>query len=260
MSITLDNDTKTMLNKVPEITLYFWIIKVLCTTVGETGADALATHVNPIIAYSLIGAAFLTTLIVQLRVRRYIPWIYWLTAVLISVVGTLITDAFTDGLGVSLYVSTAVFSVLLAATFAAWYASEKTLSVHTITTEKRERFYWGAILFTFALGTAAGDLMAEKLALGYALSTVVFGAMIAAAATAHYQFRANPILTFWIAYILTRPLGASIGDYLSQPINNGGLGLGTLGTSGLFLATILGLVVFMTSRLRQKNAEAVAAA
>ena len=150
---------------------------------------------------------------------------------LISIVGTLITDNLTDNFGVSLVTTTIVFAVLLAATFAVWYASERTLSIHTIVTTRREAFYWLAVLFTFALGTAAGDLTAERLAVGYWQSALLFGGLIAAVYVAHVRFALNAILAFWIAYILTRPLGASIGDYLSQPRADGGLGLGTTVTS-----------------------------
>ena len=165
---------------------------------------------------------------------------------LISIVGTLITDNLTDNFGVSLVTTTIVFAVLLAATFAVWYASERTLSIHTIVTTRREAFYWLAVLFTFALGTAAGDLTAERLAIGYWQSALLFGALIAAVYVAHVRFALNAILAFWIAYILTRPLGASIGDYLSQPRADGGLGLGTTVTSVVFLLTILAVVVFLT--------------
>ena len=251
------SDTR-LLNKVPEITIFFWTIKIMATTVGETGADFL----NMKLGFGLNGTSVVmavllaATLFAQVRARQYIPWLYWVTVVLVSVVGTLITDNLTDNLGVSLFVSTSVFAVALVATFAAWYASERTLSIHTIFTRKRELLYWAAILFTFALGTAAGDLMAEQLQLGYGLSTIIFAAMIAATAAAYYVLDTNSVLTFWIAYILTRPLGASFGDLLSQPRANGGLGLGTTGTSVLFLAIILGLVVFLSTG---KNRRAVGA-
>jgi uncharacterized membrane-anchored protein len=182
-----------------------------------------------------------------MRYRRYVPWIYWLTVVLVSVVGTQITDALTDGVGVSLYVSTAVFAVTLAAIFAVWYAVERTLSIHTIVTTRREQFYWWAILFTFALGTAAGDLATEALGLGFNIGVVAFGALIGAV-TAAYAFGANPVLTFWIAYILTRPLGASLGDMLAQAHEYGGLGFGTVYTSGAFLTVIIALVALLTVR------------
>jgi len=242
-----------MLNKVPEVTLAFWIIKILATTVGETGADFIAVTMNfGLNGTSIImGVLLAAVLAFQLRTRRYVPWVYWLTTVLVSVVGTLVTDNMVDNLGVTLPVATAIFAVALTATFAAWYASERTLSIHGIHTTRREAFYWTAILFTFALGTAAGDLMAEGLQLGYAWSAVIFAGLIAAVTAAHYGLRANAILAFWIAYILTRPLGASLGDLLSQPVNVGGLGLGTVVTSGLFLAIILALVVWLTASRKQ---------
>ena len=177
--------------------------------------------------------------------RRYVPWIYWLTVVLVSVVGTQITDALTDRLGVSLYTSTAAFAVALAATFAIWYRTERTLSIHTIVTTRRELFYWAAILFTFALGTAAGDLATEALGLGFNVGVLAFGALIAAIAGAYY-LGANAVLTFWLAYILTRPLGASLGDLLSQARAYGGLGLGTVYTSIAFLTVIVALVAAIT--------------
>jgi uncharacterized membrane-anchored protein len=195
-------------------------------------------------------------LAIQLRTQRYVPWIYWLTVVLVSVVGTQITDALTDKLDISLYTSTAAFAVALAATFAIWYRTERTLSIHTIVTTRRELFYWAAILFTFALGTAAGDLATEALGLGFNLGVVAFGALIAAIAAAYY-LGANAVLTFWLAYILTRPLGASLGDLLSQARTYGGLGLGTVYTSIGFLAVIVALVAFVSldgRRVEQQGA------
>jgi uncharacterized membrane-anchored protein len=234
--------------KVPEITLYFWIIKVLCTTVGETAADFLNIDLHFGLTNStyIMGSLLLIALSLQFIVRKYVPGIYWLAVVLISIVGTQVTDNLTDNLGVSLVTTTIVFGAALAATFAAWYAREKTLSIHTIYTFRREAFYWLAILFTFALGTAAGDLTAERFNLGYLVSAVMFGSLIAVVTVAHLRFKLNAILAFWIAYILTRPLGASLGDYLSQAHGVGGLGLGTVVTSALFLITILGTVVYLT--------------
>ena len=246
---------RQMLNKVPEITLYFWVIKVLCTTVGETAADFL----NDNLGLGLTKTTWITSvllvaaLVLQFRFRRYIPSIYWLAVVLISIVGTLITDNLTDNLGVSLVTTTVVFSIALAVVFAVWWASERTLSIHTIYTTRREAFYWLAVLFTFALGTAAGDLAAERFNLGYALSAVGFAAMIAAVALGHFRFRLNAVLAFWMAYILTRPLGASLGDYMSQPRADGGLGLGTVVTSALFLSAIVGVVVFLTITRRDET-------
>jgi uncharacterized membrane-anchored protein len=254
-----------MLNKVPEVTLYFWVIKILCTTVGETAADYLNTNLNFGLTNTtyVMGALLLIVLFFQFRADKYVPGIYWLAVVLISVVGTLITDNLTDHFGVALETTTIIFAIALAIVFAAWYASERTLSIHTIFTTRREAFYWLAILFTFALGTAAGDLAAERLSLGFFVSLLIFAGMIALVAVAHFGFGANAVLTFWIAYILTRPLGASIGDWLSQPTADGGLGIGTTGTSAIFLTAILVLVVFLSITRRDatetKAAEARAA-
>jgi uncharacterized membrane-anchored protein len=255
MSSAVDEAGHRMLNKVPEVTLAFWVIKIMSTTVGETGADYLAVHVGlgTAVTAAITASLLLAALWQQLRSRRYEPWIYWLTVVLVSVVGTQITDALTDGLEISLYVSTAAFAVALASIFATWYRAERTLSIHTIVTMRRELFYWAAILFTFALGTAAGDLATEALGLGFNVGVVVFSALIAAIGAAYY-LGANAVLTFWLAYILTRPLGASLGDLLSQARAYGGLGFGTVTTSIVFLAVIAALVTFVSlgaSRVRQ---------
>jgi uncharacterized membrane-anchored protein len=237
-----------MLSKVPEVTLYFWVIKVLCTTVGETAADFLNTNLH----LGLTGTTYVMSgllaaaLFFQFRLGKYVPAIYWLAVVLISVVGTLITDNLTDNLGISLVTTTIIFGVALGVTFVAWYAKEKTLSIHSITTTRREAFYWLAILFTFAMGTATGDLIAERFGIGYLASALIFGGLIAVVAVAHSRWNLDAIWAFWIAYILTRPLGASLGDYLSQPGDKGGINLGTVGTSALFLTLILGLVIYLT--------------
>jgi uncharacterized membrane-anchored protein len=246
---TLTRDSAMqMLNKVPEVTLYFWVIKIMATTVGETGADFLNVDLNfGLTGTSIVMGALLGVfLFLQMRARKYVPWLYWVNVVLISIVGTLITDNLVDNFGIALETTTIAFGLALLATFAAWYASEKTLSIHTIVTSKRELFYWAAILFTFALGTAAGDLAAEGLKLGYAFSTLIFGALIAAVTFAYFAFKANAVLAFWIAYILTRPLGASFGDLLSQSVADGGLGLGAVVTSVIFLSSILGLIIYLT--------------
>jgi uncharacterized membrane-anchored protein len=253
MTTALPKDAATlgrkMLNKVPEVTIFFWVIKIMCTTVGETAAD----YLNDNLGFGLTkttyvtGALLIVLLAVQFRLRRYVPGVYWSVVVVISVFGTLITDNMTDHYNVPLTTSTIVFSIVLAAVFAAWYAVERTLSIHTIFTTRREAFYWLAILFTFALGTAAGDLSAEKLDLGYAVSILIFGGLIAAVTIGHYAFRMNAVLSFWMAYILTRPLGASIGDEMSQNSHKyGGLGLGTTGTSYIFLGCILALVCYLS--------------
>jgi uncharacterized membrane-anchored protein len=194
----------------------------------------------------------LITLFFQFRSRKYVPGIYWLAVVMISIVGTLGSDNLTDNFGVPLETTTIIFTFAMLVTFAAWYVSEKTLSIHSIYTTKREAFYWLAILFTFALGTSAGDLIAEDLNLGYWKSALIFAALIGVVTIAYYRFKLNAVLAFWIAYILTRPLGASLGDYLSQPRDEGGLGLGTVGTSAIFLVTILSLVIYLTKTRRDE--------
>ncbi|MGH4035212.1 COG4705 family protein [Actinomycetota bacterium Odt1-20B] len=239
-------------NKVPEVTVYFWIIKVLCTTVGETAADML----NEKLGLGLTGVSLLMSmllavvLVVQFGTAAYRAGVYWTAVALISIVGTLVSDNLTDNLGVPLETSTAVFALCLAVVFALWYRCERTLSIHSIDTGRRECFYWLTVLFTFALGTAAGDLVAERMAVGYWLSAVLFALAIAAVAVVHFALGLNAVWSFWIAYVLTRPLGASMGDYLSQPAADGGLGLGTVGTSALFLVVILALVVYLATTRR----------
>ncbi|OPH56435.1 hypothetical protein BC351_28500 [Paenibacillus ferrarius] len=241
------NKLKILLNKVPELTIFFWIVKVLCTTVGETFADFLnfSLGFGLTLTTIIMGIALFIVLILQFKATKYVPGIYWLTVVLISVFGTLVTDNLTDNVGIPLETSTVVFSVLLGLTFLLWYLSEKTLSIHSIYTKKREVFYWLTILFTFALGTAVGDLFSEQLGLGYLLTGTTVVIIIACVFLAWKFLKLNGILAFWIAYILTRPLGASLGDYLSQPKTNGALGLGTTVTSVIFLIAILAIIVFL---------------
>ncbi|MBU1754827.1 hypothetical protein KKH81_00905 [Patescibacteria group bacterium] len=237
---------RSLLNRVPEITAFFWIIKILGTTVGETAADFLNVNLNLGLTITSVvtGILLIVALFFQFKAKRYVPGIYWSAVVLISVFGTLVTDNLTDAIGVPLEASTIFFSVLLGLTFIAWYLKEKTLSIHSIVTGQREAFYWLAILFTFALGTAAGDLLAEGLGLGYFTTGVIVAVAIAAFALA-WRMGLNSILAFWAIYILTRPLGASIGDLLSQPTKYGGLGLGATVTSALFIAGIVGAVIYL---------------
>lgn len=242
-------------NRVPAITADFWLIKLMAVTMGETAADYLAVNLGfGLTATSLIMTAVLIgALVLQFAQKRYVPWAYWLAVVLISIVGTLVTDNLVDTFGVSLITTTVAFTIALAATFACWFASEKTLSIHAIFTTRREAFYWLAILFTFALGTAAGDLVAESFGLGYLATGILFGMIIASLGFGYVFLGLDPILGFWLAYIFTRPLGASFGDLLSQPTQYGGLGLGTIITSALFLATIIAIVIWMT--LTRRGAE-----
>jgi len=244
-----------MLNKVPQITFFFWIIKVLSTTVGETLADFLSTKLGLglIVTSWVISGLFVIALAVQLTRNRYIPAVYWTVVVLVSVVGTLISDTLVDKLGFGLQTTSIAFGCALAAVFVLWYLSEKTLSVHWIATTNRELFYWAAILFTFALGTSAGDLLAEKSGAGYALAALMFASLIALAAVAYFAFKIDAVLAFWIAYILTRPLGASMGDLLAQARSDGGLGLGTTFTSAIFLVVIVALVTYLTKTLKPED-------
>jgi uncharacterized membrane-anchored protein len=255
-------EIRDRLSKVPEVTAFFWIIKVLCTTVGETFADFINGKLGDnLTTTTLVMGAFLAVaLVVQFRVPEYIPAVYWVTVVLISIVGTLITDNMVENFNVSLTTSTIIFAILMFASFGAWYASERTLSIHSIHTAKREAFYWVSILFTFALGTAAGDLIGEQYNLGYFKSVLLFAGLIAIVAVAHLRFGLNAVFAFWVAYVITRPLGASIGDLLSQPRTVGpdadpgtqpGLGLGTTLTSVIFLVAILLVVLYMTNEQRR---------
>ncbi|WP_018334354.1 hypothetical protein [Actinomycetospora chiangmaiensis] len=237
---------RTMLNKVPEVTVWFWLIKVLCTTVGETAADFL----NVDLGLGLTGTSVVTGVVLaillalQLRAREYVPGLYWATVTLVSVFGTLVTDNLTDNLGVPLLLSSLVFGIALAVVFGAWYSAEGTLSIHAITNRRRETFYWLAIFVTFALGTATGDLMGQALSLGYVVSALVVLAVIAVVAIG-WRLGLHPVLAFWIIYVLTRPLGASLGDLLAQPTDQGGLGIGTTVTSIVFLVAILGAVTYL---------------
>lgn len=230
-------------NKVPAITLSFWVVKIMSTTVGETGADFLAVNAGwgQGATRALMGVLLAAALVMQLRTRRYTPWIYWLTVVLVSVVGTQITDLLTDGMGISLYFSTFAFAAGLAGIFVTWYRVERTLAIQQIVTRRRELFYWAAILCTFALGTAAGDLATEALGLGFTWGLLAFGALIAIAYTG-FRMGRNTVLMYWIAYILTRPFGAALGDLLTQAKTYGGLGMGAMWTSALFLSVIVLLV------------------
>ncbi len=246
MSAALANST--LFNRVPKVTVDFWLIKLMAVTMGETAADYLAVNMGlGLTMTSLIMAGvLLLALVAQFAQKRYVPWSYWLAVVLISIVGTLVTDNLVDNFGVSLITCTIAFTLALAATFALWYSSEKTLSIHSIFSNKREAFYWLAILFTFALGTAAGDLVAEKFGIGYLGTGILFGMIIASYAVGYFFLGLDAILGFWLAYIFTRPLGASFGDLLSQPHEYGGMGLGTIITSVIFLTAIAAIVFYMS--------------
>ncbi|WP_413353793.1 hypothetical protein [Microbacterium sp. 1P06AB] len=261
MTNTLPEHVRTILfNRVPEVTVAFWVIKVLSTTTGETFADYLNADLGLGLSLTtwIMGGLLIIALIAQFRTRRYTSGVYWTVVVLISIVGTLITDNLTDVLGVELWVSTLIFAALLAVTFGIWFAREHTLSIHTIFTRRREAFYWIAILLTFALGTAAGDLISEGMGLGYLVGTILFAALIGIIAIARFAFNANVVFCFWAAYILTRPLGASIGDLLSQSPADGGLGIGATLTSIVFLIIIVAVAAHLHVNVRRQRHVAAA--
>lgn len=246
---------RTVLSKVPEVTVLFWVVKVLSTTVGETGADNLSgtLHLGLTTTTWIVVGLLAIALAGQFAVRRYVPFLYWTVVVLISIAGTLFSDNLVDHLGVPLPVSTAIFAVGLAAAFLSWWSVEHTLSIHSITSRRREGFYWAAILFAFALGTSAGDWFAEGIGLGFVASAAIFVGLIAVVAVARFAFHLDAVLAFWVAYILTRPFGASMGDLLSQPRSDGGLGFGTTVTSEAFLLVILGAVTAFTVTERRRG-------
>lgn len=247
----MNNTTRSVAheNRVPKVTYDFWIIKLLAVTMGETAADFLNAQLGLGLTYTslIMGAVLAVALVFQFRQKRYVPAYYWIAVVLMSIVGTLVTDNLIDNFGFSLLSTTIVFTIVLAIVFGVWYGVEKTLSIHTIFTNSREAFYWMAILFTFALGTAFGDYMAEALSLGYLTAGLIFGSVIAVIYLAYLFAGLNAILAFWLAYILTRPLGASFGDLLSQDVANGGFGFGPVLTSGVFLAVIVVVIAYMTA-------------
>ena len=233
------------MRKVPEITIYFWIIKLLTTALGESSSDYLVYHINPYIAVILGGVGLLVSLVLQLLVRRYVPWIYWLAVTMVAIFGTMAADVTHIVLGIPYLVSTVFFALVLAIIFVVWYACEKTLSIHSINTPRRELFYWAAVLVTFALGTAAGDMTAATLGLGDFASGVLFAILFAIPALGYRLFGLNEIFAFWFAYIMTRPLGASFADWFAKPYL-GGLGLGDLKVSLVLTILIIGFVGYVT--------------
>jgi uncharacterized membrane-anchored protein len=236
----------TRMSKVPEVTAAFWVTKVLTTGMGETASDFLFQRLAPPIALAIGIAGLATALVLQFKARRYVPWIYWLAVAMVSVFGTMAADVAHVGLGVPYLASTAFFLVALAAIFFGWHRSEKTLSIHSITTRRRESFYWATVLATFALGTAAGDLTAKTLMLGYLPSAVVFGVVIVVPLVAHKRFRLNAIAAFWFAYVVTRPLGASFADWFALPRDASGLGWGSGPITLVLTIAIVGLVGYLT--------------
>lgn len=251
----IKNLTTQVMKKVPEVTVYFWIVKLLTTAMGESTSDYLVSHIDPYLAVVLGGIGLLASLILQLAVRRYVAWIYWLAVVMVAIFGTMAADVIHIVLGISYLISTVFFSGTLAAIFFVWYASERTLSIHSITTRRRELFYWATIMTTFALGTATGDLTAATLGLGYLSSGVLFAALFVLPALAYWLFGFNAIAAFWFAYIMTRPLGASFADWFGKPFL-GGLGLGDTEVALVLTILIIGFVGYLTvTRKDTKSAQ-----
>lgn len=231
--------------KVPAVTIFFWIVKLLTTAMGESTSDYLVYHIDPYIAVALGATGLLISLVLQLAVRRYVAWIYWLAVTMVAISGTMVADIMHVVLGISYIVSTVSFLLVLAIIFSVWYASERTLSIHSITTRRRELFYWAAIIATFALGTAAGDLVAATLNLGYLLAGLLFAALFVAPALARWIFGLNGIVAFWLAYIMTRPLGASFADWFGKA-TLGGLDVGDGWVTFVLTILIIGFVAYLT--------------
>lgn len=249
----MDAHAKQILRKVPEITLLFWVAKLLTTAMGESTSDYLVFKINPYIAVTLGGIGLVIALVLQFWVRRYVPWVYWLAVAMVAIFGTMAADVLHIQLGVPYLFSTLFFAVVLAAVFVVWHRSEGTLSIHSINSRRRELFYWATVLATFALGTAAGDMTASTLGLGYFTSGLLFAGLIAIPAIGYFWFDLNEIVAFWAAYILTRPLGASFADWAGKPKAVGGLGLGD-GLVCLVLAVlIIGCVGYMTLNPAKPN-------
>jgi uncharacterized membrane-anchored protein len=238
--------SRPLARKVPEITLIFWVAKLLTTAMGESTSDYLVFRINPYVAVGLGAIGLAIALSLQFSVRRYIAWIYWLAVAMVAIFGTMAADAIHIQLGIPYIVSTVFFAVSLAVIFAVWYGSEKTLSIHSINSQRREAFYWLTVMATFALGTAAGDLTAITLGLGYLSSGLLFTGLILLPALAYWKLRLNEVFTFWFAYILTRPLGASFADWAGKSHGVGGLGLGDLPVSAVLAILIIIAVVYMT--------------
>jgi uncharacterized membrane-anchored protein len=244
---------RAVVAKVPEITAYFWITKVLTTGMGEAASDYLGASLGSAVAMPLAGAALVGALIGQFKVRRYIAWVYWLAVVMVSVFGTMLADGIHNGVGVPYWLSTMVFAAILAGVLAGWYWSEKTLNIHSIVNRRRESYYWATVITTFALGTAAGDMTASTFKLGYVSSVVIFAVVIVVPAIGYWKFDLNPILAFWFAYIVTRPLGASAADLMAVPRSLGGWGLGTGWVTLITTIAILGFVAYLAVRKPRRS-------
>jgi len=240
---------REFLTKAPAATGLFWITKILTTGMGETTSDYFARIMNPIVAVSIAGILLLLMLVIQIKTRKYTAWMYWTTVIMVSVFGTMAADVLHVGLGIPYIVSTLFFAITLIIIFTVWHKTEKTLSIHSITTPRRELFYWATILTTFALGTAVGDLCATTLRLGYFSSGILFAILILIPTILYFNKKLSAIPAFWIAYILTRPLGASFADWMGVSHTRGGLGLGT----GFVSLVLLVIIIFLISITRENK-------
>jgi uncharacterized membrane-anchored protein len=234
------------LRKVPEVLLIFWIIKLLTTAMGESTSDFLVHKMDPAIAVIIGFIGFVIAMLLQLFAKRYTAWIYWFTVTMVAIFGTMAADVIHIGLGVPYLISTIFFSIALVIIFIVWYKCEKTLSIHSIFNHRRELFYWATVLATFALGTAAGDMTAITLGLGYLNSAILFAVLIAIPAIGWRFFKLNAIVAFWFAYIMTRPLGASFADWFGRTPDLGGIGFGTGKTSIVLCLLIILCVIYLT--------------
>jgi len=254
-STTRDRRGRRLFMKVPEITLYFWVVKLLTTAMGESTSDYLVYHINPYIAVVLGFVGFVIKFILQFTVRKYVAWVYWLFVIMVAIFGTMVADVTHIVLGVPYYASTIAFAIILTVVFTTWYKVEGTLSIHSINTRRRELFYWAAVLATFAMGTATGDMTAMTLHLGYLPSGILFIVLFLLPGVGYALFRLNPIFAFWFAYVMTRPLGASFADWFGKPKSITGLGYGDGIVAGVLTVLIVIFVEYLTVSRRDIQGE-----
>lgn len=258
LSPTTREHRKRLLTKVPEITVFFWIVKLLTTAMGEATSDYLVYHINPYLAVILGAVGFAVAFVLQFTVRKYVAWIYWLFVVMVAIFGTMVADVTHIVLGVPYYASTIAFAVILVIVFTTWYKVEKTLSIHSIYTRRRELFYWATVLATFAMGTATGDMTAMTLHLGYLASGILFIVLFLLPGISYYLLGINPVFAFWFSYVMTRPLGASFADWFGKPKSVSGLGYGDGIVAFVLTALIIIFVGYLTVSGKDIQKESVA--
>lgn len=255
-----NHHVEQIFTKVPEITAYFWITKVLTTGMGEVFSDYLVKSIDPVIAVGLTGLALAASLILQFSVKKYVAWIYWLVVVMVSIFGTMAADVVHVAIGIPYVVSTIFFIIAMIVLFSIWFAKERTLSIHSIYTRRREVFYWTIVLITFALGTASGDMTASTMHLGYLSSGKLFTLLLVIPAVGYWFFGLNEIFAFWFAYIMTRPVGASFSDWISVSPSRGGLGWGDGSVSLVLTIFIIVLIGFLSITRKDIKNEIAASA